>query len=744
MVDTTIQRPSIDPALPQNNITPQNASDSPFGLEFELEQLRGELAQKFILLFPLLAWTWFGYVMFTGADFWPDLLPSVLAMATGAILYRSATSHPKNRSRIVTAGLIATQVSLFYCQPRYATAALALLVVVLVHALLKFKVASVATLMLFGANVFVYFRSSASIPFPFTEAIITFWLSFATAALANRALIKTTEYSLRSWQRSQDALNETRQRRAEVYRAMRALEEANERIRRMNSELLAARREAELAKSLKARFAATVSHELRAPLNVILGFSSMMILNPERYPEPLPDAYLQDIDAIYRSSQHIASLIDDILDLSQIEAESMTLIKDRIWLQSDVIPQAIDVVRPLAERKNLALLVQVPKDLPWVLADSIRLRQVLLNLLMNAVRFTSKGKVIVRAGINESAVWVSVQDTGAGISDQDLPRVFREFEQLNVDREANEKGSGLGLSIARHLVRLHGGDIWVDSKEGQGATFTFSVPLPGRDQIANRLRSTSLQAKQHPIWDTCLVVHDDPTVLRILGRLLQNWRIVGVPTPDLTDSLIKQLHPRAILSHGDHVAKLKATLKKNKARIPLIRCDLPRSTPPGNDNILAYLVKPISESAIRSIMSRFKSKSEVNILIADDDPEAVRLIVRMLTALPHPYHFLRAYDGSQALRLMRETVPDVAFIDLIMPNMSGQETIQAMQHDDRLASVPVVIVSAQDQTNPKLDRCGPITVTYDGGWPLTMAARCINALLDALKPDYLVGTVQPQ
>ena len=211
---------------------------------------------------------------------------------------------------------------------------------------------------------------------------------------------------IRAWQ----AVQEARLRRGELHSVVHSLEEATYRIERMNNELYLAKREADEARSLKVKFATTVSHEIRGPLNLILGYSRMMALFPERYGAPLPPNYRQDIETVYRSSQHLLSLVDDILDLGQMEAQRLPLVKDQVYLAEDVVDKVFHIVQPLAERKGLALRKEIVADLPWILADPIRLRQALLNLLINAVRVTEKGHITVSAEAYDESVRVSVEE----------------------------------------------------------------------------------------------------------------------------------------------------------------------------------------------------------------------------------------------------------------------------------------------------------------------------------------------
>jgi len=229
-----------------------------------------------------------------------------------------------------------------------------------------------------------------------------------------------------------------------------------------------------------------VSHELRGPLNLILGFSRLMALSPERYGEPLPGAYRADVATIYRNSRHLSDLIDDILDLSQIEAERLPLAKERVDLEEEVVKEAAEFVHPLAERKGLTLTLRLAGTLPAVMVDRVRLRQVVLNLLTNAVRFSEKGEITLRTERQRERVLVSVQDSGPGIDADQLPRLFQEFSQAQPAERREVRGSGLGLAISKQLVELHGGEIWVQSTRGVGSTFSFTVPLSEADAYIGR------------------------------------------------------------------------------------------------------------------------------------------------------------------------------------------------------------------------------------------------------------------
>jgi len=570
-------------------------------------------------------------------------------------------------------------------------------------------------------------------------ALVAYLLSLAANWVAARPVNTMVRWALSGWEYANTALGETRQRRGELHRVVRALEEATYRIERMNNELIVARREAEEARALKARLAATVSHELRGPLNLILGFSKLMALSPESYQEPLPADYRTDVHTIYRNSQHLLSLVDDILDLSQIEAQRLPLVKDRIDVEEDVIKKVADIVSPLAERKGLYLR-QVPAGgLPWVLADGVRLRQALLNLLTNAVRFTERGGITVSTARSEDKVIVSVQDTGPGIAREDLPKLFKEFTQVRQQVEARgEGGSGLGLSISKHLIELHGGEIWAESHKCVGTTFHFSVPLPGTEPISVATVRTEELKQRIAGQQSCLVVHDDPDVIRMLARYIEGYRVVGLPDEDTVLALTEELHPRAIVSTPERAARIAEQLSPTPFDIPVIGCGMPRMRERAAlKGVLAYLVKPIMPEMLTAVMKQVERNGETTVLLVDDDPDVVRLLERMLTALPRPYRILRAYDGFEALEVMQEDVPDVVFLDLVMPTLDGEQVIARMRASARLAEVPVVVISARDRIEGRAELETPISVRCRKPVEIARGARCLQALLDALNPTYL-------
>jgi signal transduction histidine kinase len=232
-------------------------------------------------------------------------------------------------------------------------------------------------------------------------------------------------------------------------------------------------RQLEIASRHKSQFLANMSHELRTPLNAILGYTELII---DRIYGEVPPKIAEIVERVDRSGRHLLRLINDVLDLSKIEAGALTLSLGEYSMQ-DVIQTVATSMEPLAAEKALRLMVDVPADLPVGRGDERRLVQVLLNLLGNAIKFTEAGEVGVRARVVEGSFLVSVSDTGPGVPPEHQERIFGEFQQVDASSTRKKGGTGLGLAIAKRIVEMHAGRMWIDSIVGAGSTFSFTVPI---------------------------------------------------------------------------------------------------------------------------------------------------------------------------------------------------------------------------------------------------------------------------
>jgi len=505
-----------------------------------------------------------------------------------------------------------------------------------------------------------------------------------------RALLTAIEWHLFSLAQAQENMESARQHRAQLARALKDLDLAYYRLQRANAALVAAQKQAEEAERFKAEFVTNVSHELRTPLNLIIGFSEMMMTAPESYGDTqIPGPYRSDLNAIYHSAQHLLALVDDVLDLARIEVGKIALARDEVDLAS-LVSEATDIVREYIAAKGLELQVRVEPDLPTLWIDRLRIRQVLLNLLVNAGRFTERGRIDVDVSRQDKEIVVRVTDTGQGIPDQDLPRVFEEFHSIDQPLSAWHSGTGLGLPISKKFVELHHGRMGVESTYLQGTSFWFTLPCT--PAFASRPRLSRLDCSQPVVRlgiseRIVVVVHDDPLVAPLLQRYMDGYRVVRAKDLEEGVALAEDIKALALVTDAGKETSV------SSGDTLIVNCTLPNSvqmaaTLGAEDS----LVKPVSAQALLAAIDRL-GRPVRRVLIADDEPEVVRLFRRMLRTRIQPQDCLEAYNGEEALRLVQTEKPDLVLLDLIMPEMDGQSVLEQMAADPRLADIPVIIGS---------------------------------------------------
>lgn len=566
--------------------------------------------------------------------------------------------------------------------------------------------------------------------------------------LATYPLRMTLQWSWTSYQQALQQRETLREQRGRLTRALKDLDLAYRRLEAMAVELERARRAADEARRLKAEFAANISHELRTPLNLIIGFSEMMALAPHTYGEPLPAAYRSDVQAIYRNAKHLSSLIDDVLDLSQTEAGRMGLVKEPIKV-AEVIDEALSAISHLFESKGLYLKVEVPDDLPKVPADRTRIRQVLINLLNNAARFTEKGGVTISARATEREVIVSVTDTGVGIAKEDIPKVFEEFRQLDGSLRRPANGSGLGLAISKKFVELHGGQMRVESEPGKGSTFSFSLPI--KEEYA----ATPLP----PSWETwallpptkqsekvIVVMDPQPATARLFERYLDAYRVLHAPDEAAVRHLATQypIHAMVVVAPSGEAGWLRLRqAREGLPNVPVAVCTLRGGAVAMSlRGVTSYLVKPVTREQFLAALEKLGPDVKT-LLIVDDAPEVVQLLTRMVQMAPRPYEVLKAYGGQQALTLLQQARPDAVILDLLMPEVDGYTVLEHIQADERLREMPVIVVTAKGQEEEVIT-AGLVGITRREGFSVGELMRCLQASLDALRAPAWIDTLPTQ
>ena len=321
-------------------------------------------------------------------------------------------------------------------------------------------------------------------------AVFLTCIAAAIAAQMSGELYGIAEWALESYRKEREIKNQFFDSQQEVQRSYMRQKALTDQLQSTNRDLEEARAAAMEAKNFRGQFLANMSHELRTPLNAIIGFSETMLNFPMMYDDVgLPGAYQTDMTQIYNSGKHLLQLINDILDLSKVDAGKLDLEVEEVDLDS-IIKSVLATAQGLVGEKPIKLKRSTPPTLPHVSGDSLRLRQVILNLMSNAAKFTDSGSVTLGArveGNNEVTLWIA--DTGIGIAPQDMETIFEEFRQGASGRRKGRAGSGLGLAISKQLLRLMGGRIWVESKLGQGSIFYFTVPTWMPEAVAEHSQS---------------------------------------------------------------------------------------------------------------------------------------------------------------------------------------------------------------------------------------------------------------
>lgn len=532
-----------------------------------------------------------------------------------------------------------------------------------------------------------------------------------------------------SWQAYRDSESKTRELRVhqgELHRVLRQLDDACYRLEQANEELARARQAADTARRLKAEFAATISHELRTPLNLIIGLSEMLVLNA-RTELATPDHELRDdLATIYRNAGQIANLVDDVLDLSQIDAHRMALEKQPTQL-SHLADEVVAMVESLFRRKGIELLVDVPRELPALVVDPNRIRQILINLLNNAARFTNDGGVTIHARRQGSEVIVSVSDTGIGIAAADLKYVFDEFRQVGGGLGRRYGGSGFGLYISKRFAELHGGAMWVKSEEGVGTTFSFSLPVStavvgeaapiGLDRLTRRTLAAPLTVG----------VAGSPRAVRLFQRYLDGFEVVEYPVPSGAQRSPANPAPQALVVADPR--RLDADWKLPRVSCPLYE---PEPIQAGAGPVVEQLAKPITRDQLAAALRRLGPHVS-ELLIVDDDPDLARLIAQMARGAG-PYRVTIAYDGEEALRVLETGPCDAILLDVLMPGLDGRGVLRAMNRDERLRRVPVIVITSPHQGEEGIV-AGPVSVGRAGGLTVGEAMGLVRAGLNALFPS---------
>jgi GAF domain-containing protein/DNA-binding response OmpR family regulator len=476
-------------------------------------------------------------------------------------------------------------------------------------------------------------------------------------------------------------------------------------------------RQLEEASKHKSQFLASMSHELRTPLNAIIGVTEMLLEDARDFKR---EDELEPLDRVLRAARHLLALINDILDLSKIEAGRMELHLESFPLVP-LIEDVAKTIEPMATKNANRLVIDCPPDLGAIHADQTRFRQALLNLASNANKFTENGTVTITARPRQvdgrDWITIAVTDIGIGMTEEQMGRLFQEFSQADASTTRKYGGTGLGLAISRHFCRLMGGDITVESKPGEGSTFTIRLPRIVQSETLVTQGPTETRAEPvHPITEESeepliLVVDDDATVRELVVRHLERagFAVVAARGGQEGLRLVRELRPAAVtldimmpdLDGWTVLAAIKGD--PALASIPVVLMSIIEEKNRGYALGAAdYLVKPVDRTKLVETLTSICGSTAGRALLVDDDVVVRRSVRQALE--PIGWKVTEAKNGLRAIEAITAARPDVIILDLMMPEMDGFEFMDELRGRPDWQDIPVVVITAKDLTEEDRDR----------------------------------------
>jgi signal transduction histidine kinase/DNA-binding response OmpR family regulator len=562
------------------------------------------------------------------------------------------------------------------------------------------------------------------------------------AEVAN-VISEKRDYSVRAVKQTHDEIGFL----IDCFNGMLAKMEKHEKtLREVNEQLAKSETRALAATEAKSQFLANMSHELRTPLNAIIGYSEMV---QEELEEEGQTRFIADLQKIHAAAKHQLGLINDILDLSKIEAGKVT-----VFVESFDVPKLVEevatTIRPLVLKNSNRLEIDCPADLGLMHADQTKVRQILFNLLSNATKFTERGAIRLEARRlqpghgNSNTFQFVISDTGIGMSTEQVGRLFQAFTQAEASTTRKYGGTGLGLTISKKFCEVMGGDLTVSSELGKGSVFRVVLPAevkeperPARPSAA--IEPTAVPGKPESLHSAILVIDDEPAARDLVQRVLvkEGYRVETAGSGPEGLAMARRLKPAAItldvMMPGMDGWAVLTVLKADPstADIPVVMITVVDDKNLGFTlGATDYLIKPIDWERLIAILEKHRPKvTAPTVLIVEDDPSAREMFHRTIEG--NGWKVIEADNGRVGLQRMQESVPGVILLDLMMPEMDGFTFIDEIRRRPQYRHIPVVVVTAKDLTSEDRERLRGhvVQILQKGGYSTQKLLDEINHLL---------------
>jgi signal transduction histidine kinase/CheY-like chemotaxis protein len=517
--------------------------------------------------------------------------------------------------------------------------------------------------------------------------------------------------ALQSYQAALDDVagmhRETSRQRSELEAKNRELREANSGLVSLHAELDEKNDTLRRSADVKARLVANISHEFRTPINSVLGLSRLLL---ERVDGELTEEQDRQVQFIRQNAESLRALIDDILDLSKIEAGKVSL-RPRTFPVSELLSALRGTMRALPGATEVDLVVEEPADSLTITSDEAKIAQILRNLVSNALKFTLRGEVRVTASLAGSAmIAFRVADTGVGIAPQYIHTIFEEFVQIDSAAQRNVKGTGLGLSLSRRLATILGGTLTVESELGKGSVFTLIIPrvhIEAAQMEELVQRSRVLDPRRAPV----LVVEDDRQTMFLYEKYLTHsgFQVIPARSTEQARAELDRVRPAAIvldvMLEAESTWSFLRQVKENPAThdIPVMVVTVVDSSQKaralGADE---FWLKPIDPDRMRRKLTELAKRGPVSLLVVDDDETSRYLIRKLLDDTPYVVH--EAANAKDGVRLARERQPQVILLDFVLDDSTAFDVIDELKADPRTRTIPIIIQTGRTLAEVERER----------------------------------------